>query len=230
MGRRYQRLKNTAETTTAIIAGSGPSIDSCDTYLYEKIQKYCPVFAVNAAVIKFRSQFYRNTNWVFKNMSAFTQTRARCAESHLVRIFTRQQNWTHVLNYYKKNPYKRTFDIIGFHEDQGEAYSKHTTGTAAARVAHHIGHRRLVLLGMDFTPMAGKPYAVSLEYQRCIYETPDKQEVYFRNFETDWQILKDELTDTEIINCSPVSKDRVFPYRPFKEVFEEIENENTIHQ
>ena len=25
MGRRYQRLKNTAETTTAIIAGSGPS-------------------------------------------------------------------------------------------------------------------------------------------------------------------------------------------------------------
>jgi hypothetical protein len=219
MGEQYQKLKNTAIENTAFIVGSGPSLDEIPYTDFGRIQQF-PVFAVNAAASLFVWYQYR-INWVFKNLSAFRKTKDRCMDSRIKKIFTRTRNVDTVQSFYRNG----SLSVVGFDEDQGEAFSKHTTATAAARVAHHVGHRRLVLVGMDYTPTEGKPYAKRLKYQRCIYELPAKQEEYFGNFEKDWQILKDELTDTEIINCSPVSKDRVFPYRPLQNVLKEVENE-----
>ena len=203
----YQQLKNT-ESGACYIVGSGPSLDKISDI--NALVSETEVFVVNASIILFNS-----ANWVFKNMCAYEQTLPYLAHFPK-RIFTRHTN-ANRFSY-------PDAEIFYFNESLGEAYGKHTTATAAARIAYHLGYRTLYLLGIDCRETPGKPYAEALKFQHCIYETPKKQHEYFYNFIYDWQLLKNDLVDAKIMTMSPDFPPGIFEYQEIEKEFRKKDN------
>jgi len=200
----YQKLKDT-EHGSCFIVGSGPSLDNIDA---EKTTAGHPVFAINASITLFKT-----ATWIFKNMNARDQALPHINPSwQPKRIFTREANVT------RFKAWDGT-ETIGFNELQGEAYGKHTSATSAAKVALHLGYRTIYLLGMDCRETPGIPYAKALQFQNCIYTTPEKQKIYFDNFILDWKLLKSEFPNADIITMSPDFPVGIFPYKEVKEEF-----------
>lgn len=164
------------------------------------------IFAQNAAITVCESGA-GVVHWIWKNLPAYEQTAPRIKHMPTYQ-WTRKEN--------RSIATKLGAPTVLFDDkEKREAWCRNTAGTAMVRIAYHLGYRTCFLLGMDCAASSdGKPYAKQLMYARCIYE--DRQNEYYANWLGDWKLLRDELWDMTIVQCSPIWPSDMFPRMEFR--------------
>jgi len=186
------------------IVGSGPSLDTIDLECLGDD----PIFACNAAItyVCKHKDCWPNLWWIFNNSSAYRWSCEKLGDWKPRSVSLYRQTYHHVKH---KDAY--------FYDDV-EAFPNHTTAETMIRLAHHMGIKTAILLGVDCDKTAKESYAKGLMYAKCIYNMPgnDRRDEYFSNFQRGIRLTLEDLGDMKLVTCSSMYPDKTIPYIPFE--------------
>lgn len=198
------------EGRDVFILGGGPSVRDLDLSLLrgQRVIGINQAFELGACDICFFGD-YRWFEWNLEELRSYTGLIVTCCDT-MAKEPEKKPRWVKLL---------QRINRFGICQRADSLFWNTNSGATAIGLAHHLGAKRIILLGFDMKQVEGAPNGGNNWHDKhARFFTPRKG--IFNKFQKPWPAIKHdaERLNIEIINATEGSALTVFPHQPLAEL------------